>query len=222
MKTHNGEIVQAGWRIKPSLEFLLKRPAGFRRVRPTQEALLTLMTKQSLVQRLILMAMIGGAAALLAGCGSCKPGKPGPIGKYDIRVNLDESLKQSSVLVDLVGVNAGSLPRWETYSMRSYWEDNDPMRRDADKETFTFVSGQTLSKTFEAKNPRWEQWKKKGVTHVLVLADLPGGHTDKPGNQDARRQILSLDECVWPKKTSELTLLVKRSGIDILTPMRAR
>jgi hypothetical protein len=179
------------------------------------------MRKPSTSKHLLVVALAGLLCAFVSGCASCKPGKPGPIGKYDVQVQLDESLKQASVLVDLVGVNAGSLPRWENYSMKKYWEANDPMRKDADMKTLNFVSGQSLSQTLEAKDPKWQQWKAKGVTHLLVLADLPGAHIDKQGNQDARRQILPLDECTWPKGTSKLSILVKRSGMDVLTPPRA-
>ena len=41
-------------------------------------------------------------AAVLAGCETCKPGKPGVTGRYAIDVALDESLKTSSVIVDLL------------------------------------------------------------------------------------------------------------------------
>ncbi len=169
--------------------------------------------------------LIGGglimlAAVLLSGCESCKPGKPGPMGKYTVEVALDESLKTSSVIVDLVGVNALSLSRWEAYDMGRYWREGDAMRRDADKVVLNFVSGQTLSKTLPSTDPQWEKWKSKGVTHVLVLADLPGAQTSRPGNQDARRQIVPLDTCSWPKKTTNLKVLVQRSGIVVVTAPR--
>ena len=172
------------------------------------------------IRRFLLLTAAALLCAFVSGCGSCKPGKPGPIGRYDVVAQLDDSLKQASVLVDLVGVNAANLPRWENYSMKKYWEDNDPMRKDADKKTLNFVSGQSLSQTLEAKDPKWDQWKSKGATHILVLADLPGTHVDKPGSQDARRLVLPLDECHWAKKTSKLSVLVKRSGMDVLTPLR--
>ena len=160
------------------------------------------------------------AVTVVAGCATCKPGKSGPIGKYSIELALDESLKTSSVVVDLVGVNPSSLPRWEAYDMGKYWREGDPMRRDADKLVLDFVSGQELTKTLPANDAQWEKWKSKGVTHVLVLADLPGAQTARPGNQDARRQILSLDQCNWPDKTTGLKVLVQRSGIAVLTPVR--
>ena len=168
-------------------------------------------------------ALAGFIALLtvLTGCGTCKPGKPGPIGKYAIEVGLDESLKTSSVIVDLVGVNPSSLPRWESYDMAKYWKEGDPMRRDADKKTLNFVSGQNLNQTLALTDAQWAKWKAQGVTHVLVLADLPGTHASQPGNRDARRQILSLDQCAWPNKTSTLKVLVQRSGTMVLTPARA-
>jgi hypothetical protein len=61
------------------------------------------------------------------------------------------------------------------------------------------------------------------VTHVLVLSDVyvPASQGSRPGNQDARRQILSLDECQWQKKTKVLKVIVQRSGIKVLTAPRA-
>jgi len=174
--------------------------------------------------RVIKLFVAGGfivlSAVLLAGCATCKPGKPGPMGQYAIEVSLDESLKTSSVIVDLVGVNPSSLPRWEAYDMGKYWKEGDAMRRDADKVVLNFVSGQALTKTMASTDPQWEKWKGNGVTHVMVLADLPGAQTSRPGNQDARRQILTLDQCTWPNKTTTLKVMVQRSGMVVVTPAR--
>jgi hypothetical protein len=94
------------------------------------------------------------------------------------------------------------------------------MRNDADKTVLNFVSGQALSQNLEATDPLWEKWKGQGVTYLLVLADLPGSQTSRPGNQDARRQILPVDKCSWPGGTKVLKVLVQRSGIVVLTPAR--
>jgi hypothetical protein len=95
------------------------------------------------------------------------------------------------------------------------------MRRDADKTVLNFVSGQELTKTMAMTDAQWDKWKSEGVTHVLVLADLPGAQTSRPGNEDARRQILPLDKCTWAAKTATLKVVVKRSGMVVLTPVRA-
>ena len=157
-------------------------------------------------------------AAALTGCSSCKPGKPGPIGQYNIEVGLDEPLRNGSVIVDLVGVNPSSLPRWEAYDMGKYWKEVDAMRRDADKIVLNFVSNPAVSNSMTITDPQWAKWKSQGVTHVLVLADLPGGAASRPGNQDARRQILPLDRCTWASNPKTLKVFVKRSGIVVLTP----
>lgn len=173
-----------------------------------------------LIKSFVAGGLLAGVAVLLAGCGSCKPGKAGAIGRYSIEVALDESLKNSSVIVDLVGVNPTSLPRWEAYDMAKYWKEGDPMRRDADKVVLNFVSGQSFTNTLPATDSHWDRWKMTGATHVLVLADLPGAQASRPGSQDARRLILPLDECSWPSKTKTLKVLVQRSGMVVLTPSR--
>jgi hypothetical protein len=172
------------------------------------------------VTRLVAGGMVVVLMTLLTGCSSCKPGKLGPAGKYTIEVSLDESLKSSSVLVDLVGVNPSGLPRWEAYDMGKYWREGDALRHDADKVVLNFVSGQTLTNSLSITNSHWDVWKNQGVSHVLVLADLPGSQTSRPGNQDARRQILPLGKCYWPSGTKTVKVLVQRSGIKVLTPVR--
>jgi len=162
--------------------------------------------------RLSCVLLMAGAPLLFSGCASCMPAR------YNIEVSLHPSLKDSSMQVDLVGVNSGGLSSWEGYSMSSYWKPNDAKRRDAlDKVTFDFLSGSTLSATLKSTDPVWNKWLARGVSHVVVLANQPM-QTDKPGNQDARRQILPLDNCHWAKGTSTLKLLVQQSGIEILTP----
>lgn len=158
---------------------------------------------------------------VFSGCASCKPGKAGKIGRYTMDVSLDGSLEKASVLVDLVGVPALSLQQWESYEMSKYWEYGNSKRKDAEKVTLSFLADSPLNQTLSVTNEIWKTWEAMAVTHILVLADLPGVHTDKPGTQDSRRQILPLDECRWPKKTEALKVLIKRSGIDILTPPRA-
>lgn len=159
-------------------------------------------------------------AALIAGCSSPKPAGQGPIGKYEVQLRLDDGLKQGSVLVDIVGVNAGSMPRWENYPMSKYWQHSDPMRAGAEKVTFDFSSGNATVQSLAVTNGIWTVWQQKGVSHLVLLADLPGGATDKPGVADPRRQILSLDTRLWPKKAKRLVVVVKQSGLEIETPLQ--
>jgi hypothetical protein len=178
------------------------------------------MKASSLVGSVSLAAFLATGAVFLSGCSSCKPGKPGKPKPYHVTVNLDQSLQQASVLVDLVAANPGSLPRWEAYSMSKYWKDGDPMRNDADKVTLSFISGRALSNELARADAKWNKWMAQGATHLVVLADLPGARQDKAGTQDERRQIVPLDQCHWPKKTTNLIVQVQRSGINVLTPPR--
>src|SRR5438552_9627135 len=169
--------------------------------------------------------LVGGLllliAAVLAGCKST-PGQRGPSGRYAITVELAPDLKGSSVIVDLVGINSSSQPIWMDYDMAKYWQPGDPRRKDAEpnRRTFSFVSGQSTSYMMPADDPLWDKWMSEGVSDVLVLADLPPPQASRPGLADARRQMLTLDKLHWPKKTKELKVSVKHSGIDVLTPPR--
>lgn len=167
------------------------------------------------MQRLGASALMLGVGLMFSSCSTCKPGKPGPIGKFNIDVNLDPSLKDASVAIDLVGVTPLTLPRWDNYSMKTYWEPQDEMRQGADKLTFTLGNGNVTSHSVSINDPKWNQWLPQGVTHIMVLADLPGVIDDKVGNLDARRQELSLDKCLWVDGTTNLIIDVKRSGLEV-------
>ena len=171
--------------------------------------------KNRVFRPLVGAGLMVALATVLSGCGSCKPGKPGPIGRYGIEVVLDESLKTGSVIVDLVGVNPSTLARWEAYDMSKYWKEGDTMRSDADKVPLNFVSGQSLTNSLPMKDAQWDKWKGKGVSHIVVVADLPG-----PVSKEARRLVLPLDECTWPPNTKVLKVLVQPSGMQELTPRR--
>jgi hypothetical protein len=177
--------------------------------------------KKCVFKSLFAASLFSACAVLLAGCSSCKPGKPGPIGKYNVEIVLDDSLKSSSVVVDLVGVGVGNLSRWQSYDMSQYWSPRDPLRTDAQKVTMNFISGKSLTNSLSITNAVWDKWKARGATHLVVLADLPSvGLRSQQGNEDARRLVLPLDECSWPNKTKTLSVLVQRSGIVTVTPMR--
>src|SRR5260370_41762136 len=97
--------------------------------------------KHSKLMQLTAAALLAGVAIFSPGCSSCKPGGAGPPAKYNIQVSLAPTLKDSSMLVDLVGVNPASLPAWEAYSMTRYWQQSSPKPADAlDKFPHNFVS----------------------------------------------------------------------------------
>ena len=99
------------------------------------------MKKLLMTRRFALGLTMAAAAALISGCATCKPGSTPKLEYFPITVILDDSLKDSSMQVDLVGVNGASLPRLNGYSMTQYWKDGDATRKDADKVTFSFLDG---------------------------------------------------------------------------------
>src|SRR5712691_11839190 len=110
------------------------------------------------------IALISILAVCLAGCASCKTGESGKPQAYEVKVNLDPSLLQSSVVVDLVGVNALGLPNWENYSMNDYWgKAGDAMRHDADKVTLSVGSGNSPTNSLARTDPKWTSWLDKGA-----------------------------------------------------------
>jgi hypothetical protein len=170
----------------------------------------------------LLMLVLLAGVVLVSGCSTCKPGQDGKAKAYNIQINLDPPLKGKCEVVDVVGVNPAGLSRWQEYSMSSYWKDGDPLRRDSksDRFTFSFAEGQPLTQTLSVTNAQWNVWKAKGVTHLVVLAELPGPPDEKRGDANTRRLTLPLGECHWAKGTSTLNVLVQQSGIQVLTPIR--
>ena len=55
-----------------------------------------------------------------------------------------------------------------------------------------------------------------GATVVVILVDLPGAPTDRPGLADPRRLIVSIDQNEWGKVRA-LEFLIQESGIRLVT-----
>lgn len=177
--------------------------------------------KTQLISQPLFLALLVLAAAALAGCGSCKPGgPPGDPLAYNLTVAAGESLKGSSVIVDVVGVNPSELPRWQTKSLKDYFGKDDPLRADALKATHTFLPGQQAPFVLAKTNAIWKKWlgPGAGVQDLIIIADLPGVYPEgKVGNQDPRRQRIPLCKCYWPSGTKDLKVEVQAGGVKIVT-----
>jgi hypothetical protein len=169
----------------------------------------------------LLGTVLVGLAIVFGGCSTCKPGGgPGKPLAYNLHVNLSPTLKESSVVVDVIPANEYDLERLRTYSINKYWEAADPMREDLAKVSFSFVSGNDLNCEIKAADPRWQKWIKSGAQYLVVIADLPGVYQDQPGSQDPRRQILPICKCYWPSGTKDLMVAVQTSGVRVVTAPR--
>jgi hypothetical protein len=159
------------------------------------------------------------AAYLLAGCGTCKPGKgPGPVMAYNLQVKLGATLEHASVFVHVIPANPSDLERLRTYSLNKYWRPGDALNRDLPKHVFNFVDSKQLAQTLASTDPEWTTWKNSGAQYLVVYADLPNVFEEgKPGTQDPRRQIIPICECYWPPKTKDLEIEVQASGVRLIT-----
>src|SRR2546423_9156483 len=151
------------------------------------------------------------AAAALSGCASCKPGKgAGKPLTYNLKVAPADSLKDSSVEVDVVGIHPSDLERYKTYSVKKYFKPGDPMRADAAKVTAKFVPGNQKPLLIPSTDPQWAKWMSSGAQYLVVIADLPNvADEGKVGSQDPRRQLVPICECYWPAKTKGIAVEVE-------------
>ncbi len=169
--------------------------------------------------RVSLALAVVAAAAMLAGCATCKPGKgPGPVQAYNLHIKLGPTLEHASVLVHVIPANPSDLERLKTYSLNKYWKPGDPLNRDLPKHVFNFVEGKQLTQTLDATDPEWATWKNSGALYLAVFADLPGVFDEgKPGTQDPRRQLLPICECYWPPNAKDIEVEAQASGVRLLT-----
>jgi len=140
---------------------------------------------------------------LLMGVGCC------PVTRLNISIDVDDSFRQAYgnriVNIDVVGVSPVEHKRWESYSMTKYWESGDAMRDSLSTVKLTIDPSKKEPQIIWANDSHWDKWmagaNDKDPPRIYVLVQLPGtfnaGKDDKPGNMDARRQILPTGSCRW-------------------------
>jgi hypothetical protein len=166
-----------------------------------------------------------GALAILffsTGCSGCKPGAGGGAARaYNLKLVPGESLKDSSVVVDIIGLQSSELQLLQTYSLKKYFKSGDPVRTDLSKTNVTFRPDKQTAFELKKDDPLWTKWLAEGVQYVVVIADLPGVYEEgKNGSQDPRRQLIPLCRCYWPGGTKDLTVEVRAGGVRIVTVPR--
>lgn len=134
--------------------------------------------------------------------------------RYPVVIMPTPELAGSSTLVDIVGAAPADVDDWQAYSINKYWQTGDARRRDAHKFTVKLGTGQQFE--LPTKNPIWDEWKRTGVDHLVIIADLPGSFQE--GANDPRRKIISLYAKDWAKGTAQLKLEIQESRVRVLTP----
>lgn len=150
-----------------------------------------------------LWGLIVLGVAVLAGWGcSCDPTT------FDVRVSITPDLSREldvgPVEVDLVGISSSDEAMWNGKRVSEYFSGSDRDRSAAIKTTMVFSRTDSSSKSLSRNDPIWKEWKAKGVSRLLVLADIPSlAASDSEGVRDPRRRILPLESCRWDGRAME-------------------
>jgi hypothetical protein len=149
-------------------------------------------------------------AILGAGCGAPKA-KPRA---WNITVTKATT---AAIQADIVGINSLEKPTWANYSIDNYWTNPNSLRRDADKLTQLLQTGKPW--VISITDSKWQQWKARGVTELVLIADLPGRFDPGPG--DPRRVFLTLDKNAWKSK-DQIEIQIQENLIRVMTPQKLR
>jgi hypothetical protein len=159
-------------------------------------------------------AFVGFLLVLLlaasAGCGTPKV-KPKP---WNLTITKST---RAQIKADIVGITNLEKPIWANYSIDNYWSNPNSLRRDADKLTALLQNEKPW--VISVTDAKWQQWKARGVTELVLIADLPGRFEAGPG--DPRRVFLSLDKNAW-KSRDQLDIQIQENLIRVMTPQKIR
>ncbi len=131
--------------------------------------------------RSLILAALG--AGLASGCGTVKPRA------YGLHI---EPATSSSVAVDIVAVSDDKYNDIMAYDVNNYWRPNDGFRATADKIPVQISGHRATPQDLSLTDSHWAEWFGSGVTHLVVIADIPGEGFEGLGRLDPRRASIDL------------------------------
>jgi len=149
---------------------------------------------------------------VLAICGSvllcgCQSG-------FQVPVTLADNLRNASVQVQIIGIDDLAVPKWSSINMTDYWAPGSPMMPDRQKiKILDFDPGKVQTLTLSKNDPVWRTWSDREITHLVVLANIPGAFPSREGNADARRLIIDLRHAWYESGPSSYAFTVSAQGI---------
>lgn len=157
--------------------------------------------------------LVLAAALFLVGC----PTVPRVVHlQPEFRAEVASAYHGATISVDLVGVNNSELAVWKAKPVDDYFAPGNVFRDSAQKVTLNFGGGGETTQRVSPSHPVWQDWRAKGATQVIVIADLPG-YTLPIGGVDIRRQMIPLESTNWERSPEEVVIQITPTGI-ILVP----
>ena len=155
-----------------------------------------------------ILSLASVVAVLAAGCGTPQPKA------YVIFIDPKTS---SSVPVDLVAVTDADFDDFMAYPVSRYWLPHDPVRDAADKIKVQISGGIASPSELKVTDTHWRQWLHRGVTHLVVIADLHGDDFKDAGKLDPRRRDIDLKKR-FDSKTIDVE--IQDRAVKITTPFK--
>jgi hypothetical protein len=133
-------------------------------------------------------------ATLFTGCASVKT----------LQFSADGTVASSSAQVDVLADS----PELQAVGVSQYFRPGNPQRAAASPRSIKFGAGQSPTQEVSVAG-----LGKK----ALVIADLPGAHSDAPGDADSRRKTIPLSGKLpnGDKVTSTLRVNVSSAGLSV-------
>lgn len=150
--------------------------------------------------------MVLSVALATSGCKSTP--KPKPVA-WNVKIT---KTTPASIEVDLIGVTENEKQFYEGLTMDNYWP-NSPVRRDADKLSQILKTKEPWVITRD--DPHWAEWKKRGVTTLFVVANLPVPN-------GLWKVALPLDKKAWDATKYTLEIEIQNTLIRVNTPEKTR
>jgi len=150
--------------------------------------------------------MIAVAVTMFGGCTKSR------MRAFDVVVSLSPELENSTVRVDLVGVNSTEKSRWD--APKRYWEPGGRQRSSAKNlhmvHEMHFGSGLETTQRLPRNDQVWVKWKNSDVMWLYIVADLPASSADRgPG-------AVSLDNKIWDRESNTIHVSIQADGVYIM------
>ena len=144
--------------------------------------------------------------------------------RHPVEVSLGQQFSKDKPRIEVVitAMNDEEGKRFAASAMSQFFSPNNSDRLSLDRVELHFGSDQPATQGFSPASKDWDQhwkaWEARQATQLFVMAFLPGHFDDKPGNLDARRQMVPLWSKRWEKENQTIKFELTPANLVLLTP----